>query len=125
MKPFTLYLMVGGGGIAALVMGILLPGVWPGWRWSHEPLHSTLETVGGLAAIAMGIVSLQRTVEHTNQKFYPIAGGFLGMGILEVFHAISIPGHGFVFLRGSASLLGGLGFGLMWLSATGKHHTTI
>ncbi|WP_342349478.1 sensor histidine kinase [uncultured Nitrospira sp.] len=125
MKPFTLYLMVGGGGIAALVTGILLPGVWPEWRWSHEPLHSTLETVGGLAAIAMGIVSLQRTAEHTNQKFYPIAGGFLGMGILEVFHAVSIPGNGFVLLRGSASLLGGLGFGLMWFSATGKHHTTI
>lgn len=125
MKPFTLYLLVGGGGIAALVMGILLPGVWPGWRWSHEPLHSTLETVGGLAAISMGIVSLQRTAEHTNQKFYPVAGGFLGMGILEVFHAVSIPGNGFVLLRGSASLLGGLGFGLMWLSVTGKHHTTI
>lgn len=125
MKPFTLYLMFGGGGIAALVMGILLPGVWPGWRWSHEPLHSTLETVGGLAAISMGIVSLQRTAEHTNQKFYPIAGGFLGMGILEVFHAVSIPGNGFVLLRGLASLLGGLGFGLMWLSAMGKHHATI
>ncbi|WP_447962482.1 sensor histidine kinase [Nitrospira sp. Ecomares 2.1] len=125
MNPFTLYLMIGGGGMAALVMGVFLPGVWPGLRWSHEPLHSTLETVGGLAAISMGIVLLQRTTEHTNQKFYPIAGGFLGMGILEVFHALSIPGNGFVLLRGSASLLGGVGFGLMWLSAKRKHHTTI
>jgi signal transduction histidine kinase len=125
MKPFVLYLVVGGGAIAALVIGVVLPGVLPGWRWPHEPLHSTLETVGGLAAIAMGIVLLQRSPDHTPQKFYPIAGGFLGMGILEVFHAVSIPGNGFVLLRSLASFFGGLGFGLMCLSAPGKNNTTI
>ena len=119
MKPFSLYLVIGGGAVAALVIGVVLPGVLPGWRWPHEPLHSTLETVGGLAAISMGIVLLQRTPELPNQKFYPIAGGFLGMGILEIFHAFSIPGNGFVLLRSLASFFGSLGFGLMWLSTTG------
>ncbi|HNP30736.1 MAG TPA: histidine kinase, partial [Nitrospirales bacterium] len=125
MKPFSLYTVIGGCGIAALVMGVVLPEVLPGWRWAHEPLHSTLETVGGLAAIFMGIVLLQRTAEHTKGKFIPMAGGFLGMGILEVFHAVSIPGNGFVLLRSLASFFGGLGFGLMWVSATGKTHPTI
>lgn len=125
MKAFSLYLVVGGGGIAALVIGVILPDVLPGWHWPHEPLHSTLETVGGLAAISMGIVLLQRTPEHPNQKFYSIAGGFFGMGILEVFHAVSMPGNGFVFLRSLASFFGGLGFGLMWLSATGNSKAVI
>ena len=125
MKSYSIYLVIGGCSMAALIMGVVLPEVLPGWRWAHEPLHSTLETVGGLAAISMGIVLLQRTADHTRQKFFPLAGGFLGMGILEILHAISMPGNGFVLLRSLASLLGGLGFGLMWLSATGKHHTTI
>ena len=47
MKPFTLYLMIGGGGLVALVLGIVLPGVLPVWRWPHEPLHSTLPASGG------------------------------------------------------------------------------
>jgi len=125
MKPYSIYLVIGGCGMAALMMGVVLPEVLPGWRWAHEPLHSTLETVGGLAAISMGIVLLQRTADPTRQKFLPLAGGFLGMGILEIVHAVSVPGNGFVLLRSLASLLGGLGFGLMWLSATGKHPTTM
>ena len=119
MKPFSLYLVVGGGSLAALAIGILLPEFLAGSAWPHEPLHSTLEAVGGLAAVSMGIMLLQRTTEHPNQEtFYPIAGGFLGMGILEIFHALSFPGNGFVLLRSLASLLGGMGFGLMWLSSS-------
>ena len=125
MKPFSLYLVMGGGSITALAISIVLPGVLPGWQWPHEPLHSTLETVGGLAAISMGIVLLQRIPDPTQQKFYPIAGGFLGMGILEILHAISIPGNGFVLLRSLASFFGGLGFGLMWLSAKGNTKVVI
>lgn len=125
MKHFSLYLVIGGGGIAGLVIGVLLPGVFPGWLWPHEPLHSTLETIGGLAAISMGIVLLQRTSDPISQKFYPIAGGFLGMGILEIFHAVSIPGNGFVLLRSLASFVGGLGFGLLWLSKTGNTQAVI
>ncbi len=125
MKPFSLYVVIGGGGMAALVIGIILPGVLPGWRWPHEPLHSTLETIGGLAAISMGIMLLQRTPDPTRQSFYPIAGGFLGMGILEIFHAFSIPGNGFVLLRSLASFIGGLGFGFMWLTTTGSSQESI
>ncbi len=42
------------------------------------------------------------------------------MGLLEVFHAMSIPGNGFVLLRSIASLFGGIGFGLVWLSAASE-----
>jgi hypothetical protein len=84
-----------------------------------------LETIGGLAAISMGIMLLQRTPDPTRQNFFPIAGGFLGMGILEIFHAFSLPGNGFVLLRGLASFIGGLGFGFMWLTKSGNAKAVI
>ena len=47
------------------------------------------------------------------------------MGILEIFHAFSIPGNGFVLLRSLASFVGGLGFGFMWLTKTGNSQAVI
>jgi signal transduction histidine kinase len=44
-----------------------------------------------------------------------VAGGFLGMGLLEIFHAVAEPGDAFILLRGTASLVGGIGFALIWL----------
>ena len=43
-----------------------------------------------------------------------MASGLLGMGILEGFHAVSSPDHGFVLLRSAASLLGGVAFSFVW-----------
>jgi PAS domain S-box-containing protein len=45
----------------------------------------------------------------------PLAAGFLGMGILDVFHAITPPGQAFVLLHSVASLVGGSCFALVWL----------
>src|SRR5207248_1684203 len=44
-----------------------------------------------------------------------LAPGFLAMGLLEEFHAVAPLGHGMVLLRSAASLLGGVGFALVWL----------
>ncbi len=115
MRPFSLYLIIGGGSLATLFLSLTLLALWPGWRWHHEPLHSTLEALGGLAAMAMALVLLQSTEEQVRRKFYPVAGGFLGMGFLEVLHATSTPGNGFVLLRSVASLIGSVGFALVWV----------
>ena len=118
MKPFFLFFGICVVSVTALLTGLTFQAWWPGWRWQGVPLHSTIETLGGLAAIAMAIVLLQRTDLPDHRKRIPIAGGFLGMGILEIFHAISTPGNGFVLLRSMASLVGGFGFALVWFQAS-------
>ncbi|MGH7256263.1 MAG: MASE3 domain-containing protein, partial [Nitrospirales bacterium] len=105
------------GAIAASVAVRL---VWLDERWLYEPLHSAMEALGGLAAIVMAFVLLQRKHEPGGGKFALLAMGFLGMGLLEEFHAIAPLGNGFVLLRSLASLVGGIGFALVWLPEAEK-----
>lgn len=113
-RPSGLYLGLLGGSAAALATSLGLHVVWPNVRWHHEPLHSTLEAIGGLAAIAMAIVLFQRRKDPAGNKHAALSMGFLGMGLLELFHAMSPPGNAFVLLRNVASLVGSVGFGLVW-----------
>lgn len=92
-----------------------LEALWEEWRLVHEPLHATVEALGGLAAIVMATFLLQRKREEYGGKLFLLALGFLGMGLLDVFHATTVPGHGFVLLRSMASLVGGFWFALIWL----------
>jgi signal transduction histidine kinase len=115
VKPPLLSLGLAVGGTGALLTSMVLYSRWPDWRWHHEPVHSTIEALGGLAAIAMAGVLLQRREKPDGGKLQVLAAGFLGMGLLEAFHAAAPPGNGFVLLRNVASLVGGLGFGFVWL----------
>ncbi|MEX5217406.1 MAG: histidine kinase [Nitrospira sp.] len=99
--------------VGSLLLSILLQIQWPNWRWHQAPLHSAVETVGGLASIAMAAVLFLRRDDVPLNRLQPVACGFLAMGILEVFHAVAQPGDGFVFLRNVASLAGGIGFVLI------------
>ncbi|HET6675788.1 MAG TPA: MASE3 domain-containing protein [Nitrospiraceae bacterium] len=116
MKPklLPLHTWMAATAAGALIMSVMLRMLASTWRWHQEPLHSAMEAIGGLAAIAMGIVLLQRT-DAIGARLYPVAGGFLGMGLLESFHAVAEPGDAFIFLRSMASLAGGIGFALIWL----------
>lgn len=98
----------------ALLSGLLIHFVWPHHVWVHLPLHSTVEALGALAAILTGLVLLARKVEWDDERLQGIASGLLGMGILEVFHAVSAPDQGFVLLRSAASLLGSVAFSFVW-----------
>lgn len=72
--------------------------------------------------MAMAAVLLQTHDDSIASKYRALAAGFLGMGILEEFHAIARPGDSFVLFRNIASLAGGIGFLLVWRSrADGKH----
>jgi signal transduction histidine kinase len=86
--------------------------IWPDQTWVNQPLHSSLEALGGLAAIAMAFVLFASKPEQSEGKAQIVAVGFLGMGLLECFHAVSPPGDGFVFLRSVASLIGAVTFAL-------------
>jgi len=89
--------------------------LWPSHTWVNLTLHSTLEALGGLAAVLMGLVLLVRKVEWEDERLHGVASGLLGMGVLEGFHAVSAPDQGFVLLRSAASLLGGVAFSFAWL----------
>jgi signal transduction histidine kinase len=113
-RPFVSYLVFIASAVGALLASVAMHVLWPDWRWHHEPLHSTMEAVGGLTAIAMAIVLLHKRDESFVIKYHVLAAGFLGMGLLEEFHAIAQPGNGFVLLRNIASLAGGAGFLFVW-----------
>lgn len=83
-------------------------------EWHHLPFHSTVEAVGGMVAILIACVLYQKEVQEINSFFFT-ATGFACMGVLDLFHAASLPGDAFVFLHSTASLCGGLFFALIWL----------
>ena len=96
LLPYVVASVTGAG---ALLANSALHALWPEWRWHHEPLHSAIEAVGGLVAIATATVLLQIRDEGAADKYRMLAAGFLDMGILEEFHAITPPGNGFVLFR--------------------------
>jgi signal transduction histidine kinase len=100
---------------AAFLSGLVVRFLWSDRMWVNVPLHSAVEALGGLAAVLMAFVLFARRADRDDGKVRWVAMGFLGMGLLEVLHALSPPGDVFVLLRSSASLLGGLGFSLVWL----------
>lgn len=113
-RPVGLSLLATLCSVGALLAGTILHAMWPDWRWEYEPLHSTLEAVGGLVAMAMAMVLLHTHDQFTADKYRALAAGFLGMGILEELHAMARPGNAFVLFRNLASLAGGIGFVLVW-----------
>jgi signal transduction histidine kinase len=107
-------------GAFTLLVSLALHVFLPMWRGHHAPLHSTIEALGGLCAIMMAIVLFQRNDDRPSRHTEALGIGFLGMGVLEEFHAVAPPGNGFIFLRGLASLLGSLGFVLVWLPESAR-----
>jgi PAS domain S-box-containing protein len=90
---------------------------WPHWVLENFLLHSTIEAIGGLIAIVMALMLLFQWEEVSEGgRFFSLAVGFMGMGLLDIFHAVVLPGRGFILLHSMAVLVGGLGFGLSWLA---------
>lgn len=109
--PPTFLLLAPVAGMACVFfLSEFLQAQWPEWRLHQVPLHSTMEAVGGIASIAMATMLLPRRDASASSKFQSLGLGFLGMGILELFHAMAQPGNSFVLLRNVASFAGGVGF---------------
>ena len=105
--------------VTLLLAEIVLHYRWPHWQWENAPLHSTVEALGALVAVFMALILLQR-VQGSSGKLFLLSMGFLGMGLLDGFHAAMLPGNGFVFLHSLAGLVGGFFFALAWLPDFGS-----
>lgn len=110
-----LYLILAGIAIGLVLFIFALKALGIEWLLVNEPLHTTMEAVGGVAATLMAIFLILKRREEYGAKFFLLAMGFLGMGLLDVFHAASVPGHKFVLLHSVASFVGASWFALTWV----------
>jgi len=82
----------------------------------HLPLHSLLETMGGVMALTIaGMLVARQCVGVTEPHKVWMACGLAGMGTLDLFHAAMLPGDNFVWLHSASTLVGGLLFLGVWL----------
>jgi signal transduction histidine kinase len=109
------YLFFGTIVICFLSLHVIGNILWKDLRLISEPLHSTAEAIGASIAIFMAIVLLWGKKDMYEGKLFPMAMGFLVMGILDGFHAASEPDKGFVLLRSVSGLAGSFCFSLVWM----------
>jgi len=83
-------------------------------NWEHLPFHSTVETIGGISAIWIAVVLFNQKDTDTDICFL-LGNGFICKGILDIFHAVCMPGESFIFLNSAASLFSAVIFSLIWL----------
>lgn len=87
-----------------------------GWHWEQVPLHSLIEGVGGFIALMVGFALLYSPTLSRNLPGYIWVGSALiGMGVLDLAHAIYYPGHSFVWAHTLSNFVGGMLFMLVWL----------
>ena len=102
-----------------LLLGVLLPATGSvffhffaaDWRLPAIPLHSLVETAGGV--IALVLAGLLRLGLEQGGRRHPdlwIGTALVAMGILDLSHAAVEPGNAFVFLHSVATAVGGLFF---------------
>jgi PAS domain S-box-containing protein len=105
------------GGIALPLAGSLLVRLlWNYQQWVQGPVHASIEAMGGLAGVTLaGVLLLRGRFETSTKHYLTLASGFFGMAILDVLHAAHMPGNAFVWLRSTATLVGGGCFLLVWL----------
>jgi hypothetical protein len=113
--------------LAAIPLGSFLISFLPGFfiKGTHlvnVQLRSSIEALGAMTAASMSLLLLQfhRDGQREKGEFFPLSMGFLMMGILDAFAAVSTPGHGFNLLHNFRSVFGGLWFVLVWLPGSGN-----
>lgn len=107
-----------------VMLSLVLPAIgsalvilfFPETRFAHLPIHSLLETSGGLMAIAIaGILIVERKRKPDAVYYFSMACALIAMGVLDAFHAAVEPGNSFVWLHSTATLAGGLLFATVWI----------
>lgn len=108
-----------------VVLSLVLPAVgsfvvlkfFPDTRFASLPVHSLIETSGGLMAVAIaGILIVERKHKSDAAYYFSMACALIAMGVLDIFHAAVAPGNSFVWLHSTATLAGGLLFATVWFN---------
>lgn len=88
---------------------------WSESRFPYLPLHSLVETAGGLIAIAISCILIVERSRLDNTEHYSwMASALMGMGVLDLFHAAVSLGDNFVWLHSMANFVGGCLFACVW-----------
>ncbi len=119
-RPFCLFLLL------VLFSGSFLVSILPdfffhGLPLVNEQLHSSIEAFGALAAISISLLFLNFHQDGQREKgeYFLLSMGFLMMGILDTFVAVSISGQGFHLLHSLRNIFGSVWFALVWLPGSG------
>ncbi len=95
---------------------IVATAFFPETRFANLPVHSLVETAGGLMALAIaGILVVEWPRKTEASHYLPMACALIGMGVLDVFHAAVEHLNNFVWLHSTATLVGGVLFAAVWL----------
>jgi PAS domain S-box-containing protein len=112
--PLTAVLSVVLPAAATLALGSFAPHA----KWVHEPLHASLETGGGLIALAMAAVLMwRRQYQGQTVHLQWVATALVCMGLQDLAHAWLHVSPGFFWSRALPTLLGGLLITGVWLPA--------
>ncbi|MCB2188133.1 MAG: hypothetical protein KQJ78_17075 [Deltaproteobacteria bacterium] len=106
-------------GIPALILLVVLSGIYEplsAWSWQQIPLHSSMETIGGIVALLISTILFWEAKNRTETHLVLVATGFATMGVLDTAHAMSRPGDAFIFLHSVASLTCGFFFASIWFA---------
>lgn len=96
------------------------------FTFPHLPLHTLLESLGGMMAVSLaGILLVEQNRRTDAQHFSWMAGALIGMGVLDLFHAAEMPSNSFIWLHVMATLVGGGLFALVWLPHQVRHDRLI
>ena len=109
-------------GIGLPIAGTLISNVFLSYRvWMEGPIHAAIEAVGAFAGLTLAaFLLLMRRYKSYYSHHLSTASALLGMGVLDAFHACSSPSNNFVWLRATGTLVGGLGFALVWLPTNSR-----
>lgn len=90
--------------------------VFVNWTYEHQPLHSSMETIGAAVAVGTALLLLMLEKRQGGTNFnITIAAALLVMGLFDALHAVVQPGTTFVWLHSLSTAAGGLLFAMVWL----------
>lgn len=116
-----LYLIAGLTPVLVVIAWLILAYPLADWLWENEPVHSTMEAVGALAAILLALFLFNQDDPTYQGELALVATGLTCMGIVDGIHGMTHPGVEFVFLHSMASLYGGFWFALILLPRSLLH----
>ena len=100
--------------LVPIILAIIFNLYFQSFRWPNIGLYSLIETVSSLFAILLAVLMvIMSTSDQLNKQFLWVASSLLLMGMLSLFHTISLQTQSLIWLHTLVTLLGGLAFAMM------------